>query len=72
MRAHLLGLIIAFAIAAGIQTASAAPSLPSGATLAPASTSMLVAHHHCGKGRRWVPAGYATRGKYRPGHCAPA
>jgi hypothetical protein len=28
--------------------------------------------HHCGKGRHWIPAGYAKGGKYRAGHCAPA
>jgi hypothetical protein len=25
----------------------------------------------CGRGYHWVPAGYARRGKWRDGHCAP-
>jgi hypothetical protein len=72
MRGYRFGLAGAFAIAIALQTASAAPSLPSGAALASSPTSVLVAHHHCGKGQRWVAAGYAKHGKYRPGHCAPA
>ena len=70
MRAHLVGLICSLAFAVGLQTANATPSLPNGFTLASPPTAMPVAHH-CGKGQRWVAAGYAARGKYRPGHCAP-
>ena len=71
MRAYVFGLAAAFAIAVGLQTASASPSLPDGAALASALPVMLAAHHHCGQGYRWVPAGYAKHGKYRPAHCAP-
>ena len=71
MRAYVFGLAAAFAIGIGLQTASASPSLPDGAALASSPTSVLVAHHHCGQGQRWIPAGYAKHGKYRPGHCAP-
>ena len=70
MRAYMFGLVGAFAIAAALQTASAAPSAPSGAALASAPTVVPVAHH-CGQGYRWVPAGYAKHGKYRAAHCAP-
>lgn len=71
MRASLLGFVGALAFAIGVQTAGAAPSVPNGVTLASPRTAVPVAHH-CGKGQRWIPAGYAARGKYRPGHCAPA
>jgi hypothetical protein len=70
MRAYLLGCTVALGLAVSIQTASARPSLPNGAALAPPPATMLAAHHHCGQGQRWVPAGYAKHGKYRVGHCA--
>ena len=75
MRAYLLGCAVALGLAVSIQTASALPSLPNGAALAPTPTTptaMLAAHHHCGQGQRWVPAGYAEHGKYRAGHCSPS
>ena len=70
MRTHLLGFIGALAFLFGLQTADAAPSVPNGSTLA-SPPPVLPVKHHCGKGQRWIPAGYAARGKYRPGHCAP-
>lgn len=72
MRAFMLGFTGALAIAVGLQTATAAPSPVRGAALASTPTVLPVAHHHCGQGQRWVPAGYAKKGKYRAGHCAPA
>lgn len=71
MRAFLVGSIIALGLAAGLQTADAAPWPPTGNT-ALAPKSVPVASHNCGKGQRWVPAGYAKHGKYRAGHCAPS
>src|SRR6516162_5180212 len=70
MRTHLLGFIGALAFLVGLQTADAAPFVPNGSTLASPPT-VLPVKHHCGKGQRWIPAGYAAKGKYRPGHCAP-
>jgi len=70
MRTHLLGFIGALAFLVALQTADAAPSVPNGSTLALTPT-VLPVKHHCGKGQRWIPAGYAAKGKYRPGHCAP-
>jgi hypothetical protein len=69
MRTHLLGFIGALAFLVGLQTADGA-SVPNGSTLASPPT-VLPVKHHCGKGQRWIPAGYAAKGKYRPGHCAP-
>lgn len=71
MRAHLVGIIAALGLAAGLQSAAAVPSLQSAATSAPVMKSVPAASHKCGKGQRWVPAGYAKHGKYRAGHCAP-
>lgn len=72
MRAYLIGFIGVFGLALGFQSAAAAPSLPTRIAVAPISGIVLVASHNCGKGQRWVPAGYAKHGKYRAGHCAPA
>ena len=72
MHAYVLGFVGALGIAVSIQTASATPSPPSHASVAGAPTIVPVAHHHCGKGRQWVSAGYAKGGKYRAGHCAPS
>ena len=71
MRTNLLGCLTALGLAVGVQTAGAAPSLSSSVTAGPISRSVPVAHHNCGKGQRWVAAGYAEHGKYRVGHCAP-
>ena len=70
MRAFVVGSIIAFGLAAGLQTAGAVP-WPTSNT-APAPKNVPVATHNCGKGQHWVPAGYAKHGKYRAGHCAPS
>lgn len=70
MRAYLFGVIGALAFSVGLQTADAAPSVPNSSTLA-SPPAVLLVKHHCGKGQRWIPAGYAAKGKYRPGHCAP-
>ncbi len=71
MRAYIIGFVGAFSLAWGLQTAAAAPSLPTRIAVEPFS-SIVPAAHHCGKGQRWVAAGYAKHGKYRAGHCAPA
>jgi hypothetical protein len=72
MRVYLIGLVAGFGIMAAFQAANAAPSLPSGITVALSPKAELAASHHCPKGQRWVAAGYAKHGKYRAGHCAPA
>ena len=72
MRGFVLGLALAFGVVAGLHGAGATPAPPDPASVAGAPTLVPVAHHHCGKGQRWVPAGYAKHGKYRVGHCGPA
>ena len=71
MRTFLGGFIVAVGLAAGLQTAVGAPSVPSSVTAGPLSRSVPAATHNCGKGQYWVPSGYAKKGKYRAGHCAP-
>jgi hypothetical protein len=71
MRTSLLGCLVALGLAAGLQTAGAAPSLSSSAAAGFISRSLPIAHHKCGKGQYWVAAGYAKHGKYRAAHCAP-
>ena len=71
MRRLALGLLTTLALAAGLQDAAATPSLRYGDSAAHVSQSLLLVKHHCGKGQRWVPAGYAEHGKYRTAHCAP-
>ena len=71
MRTYLGGFIVAVGLAAGLQTGFGAPLMPSGVAAGPLSRSVPVAHHKCGKGQYWVPAGYAKHGKYRAAHCAP-
>jgi hypothetical protein len=70
MRAFALGLITAFAIAAGLHTAGAVPA-PRSDTKAMQGFPIVPVAHKCPKGQRWIPAGYAAKGKYRAGHCAP-
>jgi hypothetical protein len=71
MRALALGLIAAFAVATGLQTAGAVP-IPRGDTTGLYGSPVVPVAHKCPKGQRWIPAGYARKGKYRAGHCAPA
>ena len=71
MRSFALGLVAASALAAGLQAAGAAPSLRNSDPAAHVSQSLVLVKHHCGKGQRWVAAGYAEHGKYRTAHCAP-
>jgi hypothetical protein len=71
MRAYVIGFISTLGLALSIQTAGATPSPPTTNTVAPVSHRLLAATHNCGKGQRWIPAGYAKHGKYRAGHCAP-
>lgn len=71
MRGLMLGLALTLGLAAGLHGAGATPAPPSPASVAGAPRLVPVAHH-CGKGKRWVPAGYAEHGKYRAGHCGPA
>jgi hypothetical protein len=72
MRVYLLGLIGALGLVAGLQTATATPSLSSSTGLSGPPISVPAASHKCAQGQRWVPAGYAKHGKYRSGHCAAA
>jgi hypothetical protein len=71
MRSFTLGLVAALALAAGLPDAGAAPSLRNSGTAAHISQSLVPVKHHCGNGQYWVPSGYAKKGKYRAGHCAP-
>ena len=71
MRSFALGLVAALALAAGLQHAGATPSLRSSDSATHVSQSLVLVKHHCGKGQRWVAAGYAEHGKYRVAHCAP-
>jgi hypothetical protein len=68
MRAFLSTFVVAFVLSAGFTTAYATPLASGGMLVAPMAKSVPAAHH-CGKGQRWVPAGYAKHGKYRAGHC---
>src|SRR5215469_5248979 len=68
MRVYVLALSSAICLSA-VLPALATPIAPRGAIITPVSKIVTVAHH-CGKGRYWVPAGYAKHGKWRAGHCA--
>ena len=70
MRSFALGVVAALAVA-GLQGAGAAPSLRNNDSAAHVSQSLVLVKHHCGKGQRWVPAGYAKKGRYQAAHCAP-
>ena len=70
MRAVALGLVAALGLASGLSKADATTSAPINASATFTQTAPAAAHN-CGKGQRWVPAGYAEHGKYRAGHCAP-
>src|SRR5437667_8777463 len=71
MRIFVLAFVGAFSLAAGFHPAVAAPFAANSSILIPISKSVPTASPNCGKGQRWVPAGYAKHGKYRVGHCAP-
>ncbi|HYZ39966.1 MAG TPA: hypothetical protein VE687_04970 [Stellaceae bacterium] len=71
MRTQRIAFIAALAFAISFQTGHATPMFSGGKTIAATSPNVLPVKHHCGKGQRWVPAGYAAHGKYRAGHCAP-
>jgi hypothetical protein len=71
MRSFALGLVATLALATGLQDAGATPSLPNSDPAAHVSQNLVLAKHNCGKGQYWVPSGYAKKGKYRAGHCAP-
>jgi hypothetical protein len=68
----MLALVVALGLAAAFQTADALLLGTSSAIVAPLPKSVPAATHNCGKGQRWIPAGYAKHGKYRAGHCAPS
>jgi hypothetical protein len=70
MRVFVLAFVGAFGLAAGLHPAVGVPLAGNGTILVPISKS-VPATTKCGKGQRWVPAGYAKHGKYRVGHCAP-
>jgi hypothetical protein len=72
MRAAALSLLAALGLTAGLSTADATISAPINAPEVTFTQTSPVAAHNCGKGQRWVPAGYAKHGKYRAGHCAPS
>jgi hypothetical protein len=71
MRSFALGLVAIFALAAGLQGAAATPSVRNSDSAANVSQGLVLVKHHCGKGQRWVPAGYAKKGRYLAAHCAP-
>ncbi len=71
MRGFALGLVATLALAAGLQDAAATPSLRNSDAAAHVSQSLMLVKHHCGNGHYWVPSGYAKKGKYQTGHCAP-
>jgi hypothetical protein len=71
VRSFALGLVASLAVAAGLQGAGATPSLRNSDSAAHVSQSLVLVKHHCGKGQRWVPAGYAKKGRYLAAHCAP-
>jgi hypothetical protein len=66
------GCAFALGLAACLQASAATVTLRGDAAIGSPSQNVFVASHKCGQGQRWVPAGYAKHGKYRPGHCAPA
>jgi hypothetical protein len=70
MRISVLVLFAAMFLATFFPRAEAAPSAPNKGAIASVS-EIVPAAQKCGAGQRWVPAGYAKRGKYRAGHCAP-
>ena len=71
MRSFALGFVAILALAAGFHGAGAAPSLRNNDSAARVSQNLVLVKHHCGKGQRWVPAGYARKGRYVAAHCAP-
>jgi hypothetical protein len=71
MRAYVPAFLGIIGLVVASQMAEATPVGKSVEILAPPSKSIPAASK-CGKGQRWVPAGYAKHGKYRAGHCAPA
>ncbi len=71
MRSFALGLVAILVLAAGFHSAGAAPSLRNSDSAARVSQSLVLVKHHCGKGQRWVPAGYEKKGRYLAAHCAP-
>lgn len=71
MRVTVLAVAGALGLAVSCPVSDAAPLGAGLAVLIPTAKSVPAAAPNCGKGQRWVPAGYAKHGKYRPGHCAP-
>lgn len=71
MRAVSLALASLVCAAALSPVAGASTSAPSERAAAAPDTRIVLAANGCGHGWHWVPAGYAKRGKWRNGHCAP-
>jgi hypothetical protein len=70
MRAFLLSTTFNCVVFAMVLSAAvAAPTAPSSDAPAPSAKLVLVSAH-CGHGWHWVPAGYATHGKWRDAHCS--
>ena len=65
MRVYVLALFSAICLSA-VLPALATPIAPSGAIITPVSKIVTVAHH-CGKGRYWIPAGYAKLADFADG-----
>lgn len=69
MRINTLGLIgIAVAIAPLLSTA--AESAPMEHPAAARANQVIAVTYARSAGQRWIAAGYARHGKWRPGHCA--
>jgi hypothetical protein len=69
MRINTLGLIgIAIAIAPLLSTM--AVSAPMERPAAARASQVIAVTYSCTTGQRWIAAGYARHGKWRPGHCA--
>ena len=71
MRSFAFGLVAILTLAAALQGAGATPSLRNSNAATQVSQGLVLIKHHCGKGQRWVPAGYAKKGRYLAAHCAP-
>jgi hypothetical protein len=73
MKLKLLGLLATMSVAAIPLAASAATESAGAETQSTRTTTQraVSADDRCGPGMRWVEAGYAKRGKWRPAHCGP-
>ncbi len=71
MRSPVVALLALIGLVTAFPTAAAPLSGRISAIVAAAPAVVPIAQK-CPQGQRWVPAGYAKHGKYRPGHCVPS